>query len=217
MSVVRPQLAGRKVIRATLADGTPVRLRPVLPGDKQQLLEGFRRLSPESRYRRFMAAMEELSPQQLAYLTEIDYVNHYAVIADAPDEPGAPGLGVARYIRDPADPSVAEAAVVVIDDFQGRGLGSLLLHTLGAVALENRITRFRAYFLADNVIVRTLLERLGARFFVDGGMPAAEIELPQQEKELKDTAIYQVLKAFAKGDVTGVRPLPVKGGTAEGR
>lgn len=207
MALVRPELGGRKILQATLADGMPVRLRPILPGDKQKLIDGFRQLSPESRYRRFMAATGDLTPQQLSYFTEINYTDHYAVIAEAPGIPGQPGLGVARYVRDKKDPAVAEAAVVVIDDYQGRGLGTLLLDALGVVALENGITRFRGYFLSDNAIIRGILKKLGARFFMEEGTPVAEVELLAREGELRHMPIYQVLKAFAAGELGYAPPI----------
>ena len=115
-----------------LRDGSRVRLRQGHSSDRQLLLRGFERLSPGSRYRRFLAAMPELSEEKVRYLTEIDNHDHEAIIAL--DEKTGEGIGVARYVRDPQRPDVAEVAVTVIDDWQGRGLGTLLLEVLGARA-----------------------------------------------------------------------------------
>lgn len=188
-----------------LRDGTRVRLRPIVSDDKERLLDGFARLSPESRYRRFMGAIDSLSEQQLRYLTEIDYVDHYAEVAIAVDEPGAPGIGVARYVRSREDPAIAEAAVAVVDDYHGRGVGTLLLDAIGAVALQNGITRFRAYVLQDNKPIRELLGNLGAQFSVIDGELMAEVDLPQRERELLGTPIYRVLRAAARGEIGGWR------------
>ena len=195
----------RRTVEVALRDGTKVRLRPITPDDKDALVSGFRRMSPESRYRRFMGAVDHLTAEQLRYLTEIDYVDHYAVVAFALDTPGRPGIGVARYVRSSDDPTVAEAAVAVVDDHQGRGVGTLLLTALGAVALENGITRFRAFFINDNAPVKQLLDDLGATFTVVDGEPVAEVDLPARAEELKGTPLYGLFRAVARGEVGGWR------------
>jgi GNAT superfamily N-acetyltransferase len=119
----------------TLRDGTRALVRPIRPDDKQRLVDGLERLSPESRYRRFLRPVTSLSERELRYLTEIDYVNHFAWVAVAADVEDQPGLGVARYVRDPKDPEVAEAAVAVIDDYQGKGVGTVLLRMLTATPI----------------------------------------------------------------------------------
>jgi GNAT superfamily N-acetyltransferase len=119
-----------------LRDGSRVRVRQGHSSDKELLLRGFERLSPESRYRRFLAPMPELTEEIVRYLTEIDHRDHGAMIAL--DEAGD-GIGVTRYVRDPHRPEVAEVAevaVTVIDDWQGRGLGTLLLEVISARARE---------------------------------------------------------------------------------
>jgi GNAT superfamily N-acetyltransferase len=112
------------------------------------LLRRFERLSPESRYRRFLAPMPEMTEATVRYLTEIDHHKHEAMIAL--DEQTGEEMGVARYVRDPDHPDVAEVAVTVIDDWQGRGLGTLLLEVISARARAEGITRFTALMLATN-------------------------------------------------------------------
>src|SRR5262245_36906785 len=82
-----------------LDDGSRVTLRLVRPGDKPLLLEAFARLSPESRYRRFLGPKSNLSPAELRYLTECDGVDHFALGAVVRDDAGEHGLGVGRIIR----------------------------------------------------------------------------------------------------------------------
>lgn len=190
-----------RTTEVSLPDGGLVRLRPIVPDDKANLIEGFRRLSPESRYRRFMAPIQALSDELLAELTEVDYRDRFAWMAFSLEEAGTPGMGVSRYVRDPVDEDVAEAAVTVIDDYQGRGLGRLLLELLGAAALENGIRRFRGYGLEDNRPIRELLERLGATAEHDSpGVFRFELDLPAQAHELRGTPMYEVLRAVARGD-----------------
>lgn len=182
-----------------LADGTPLLLRPISPGDKRLLAEGFSRLSPESRHARFFVTQSELTTQMLAYLTEIDYDDHFAWVALLGNERA--GAGVARYIRLRDRPHAAEAAVTVADEFQRRGIGTLLLEALTVVALEHRITMFVGHVLVENQGMRAILEHAGARLDFDSpGVLRFEIDLPAQVSELRSTPLYAVLKAVARGD-----------------
>src|SRR5699024_1514154 len=172
-------LFDRNVSESTLRDGTRIRLRPILPEDKDNLRSAMTRLSAEARYRRFMSTIAELSPQRLRYLTEIDYEDHFALTALALDREPPPGIGFARYIRDPDKPHVAEPAIKVVDAYQGRGLGSLLLEYIMRDALANGITHFRATLLADNMPMNELFAQQDAQFSHDGlGILAAEFSLP---------------------------------------
>jgi GNAT superfamily N-acetyltransferase len=191
----------RRTTRVRLRDGTRVLIRPVMPEDKARFLDGFARLSPESRYRRFMSPIDELTPDMLREFTEVDYVDHFAYVALLADQPGLPGIGVARYIRLPDDPEVAESAVTVVDEYQGRGLGTLLIEALGAVALENGILRFRGYLLIDNQPMVELVEELGARVEFDSpGLYRVEVDLPRQARELRGSPLYTVFRALARGE-----------------
>lgn len=148
-----------------------------------------------------MAPIVDLSEELLVELTEVDYQDRFAWMAFSLDEAGTPGMGVSRYVRDASDPAVAEAAVTVIDDYQGRGLGRLLLEVLGAVALENGIKRFRGYGLEDNRPIRELLRRLGATAEHDApGVFRFELDLPARADQLRGTPMYEVLRAVARGD-----------------
>ncbi len=145
--------------------------------------------------------IEELSEEQLRYLTEIDYVDHFAWVALNLDEAGSPGMGVSRYVRIPDEPEVAEAAVTVVDDYHGRGLGTLLLEALGAVALENGIKRFRGYALEANRAIREVLQAMGASIEHDSpGMLRIEVDLPLRAEELRGSPLGEVLRAVARGD-----------------
>lgn len=198
--MVEEDYVRRRTTEVALRDGTRIRLRPIVPQDKGRLAAAFERLSPESRYRRFMAPLAELTEERLTYLTEIDYVDHFAWAALSLDEAGTPGVA-SRYVRDPADPTVAEAAVTVVDDYQGRGLGTLLLEALGAMALDKGIRRFRSYALEDNRPIRELLSTLGATLEHDSpGLIRVEIDLPVHAEQVRGSPLYEVLRAVARGD-----------------
>jgi len=180
----------------TLRDGTRILIRPIRPDDKEKLVEGLERLSPESRYRRFLRPVKQLSERELRYLTEIDYTSHYAVGALAVDHPDQPGLGIARYVRDPVDPHVAEAAVAVIDDMHGRGIGSLLLDHLIDAARRNGIDVFRSWALAENRTVIEGLQALGADLEYVDGLIRIDLDLPER---FQGSNLEQALRASAEG------------------
>jgi len=181
-----------------LRDGSRVRLRQGHSSDKGLLLRGFARLSPESRYRRFLAAMPELRAGTVRYLTEIDHHDHEAIIAL--DEKTGEGIGVARYIRDPERRGMAEVAVTVIDDWQGKGVGTLLLEVLSARAREEGITTFTALMLASNHEMMDLLEALGPVRIVDREAGTVEIEMPNPEVGLSPV-LKQLLRVAARNHV----------------
>ena len=127
--------------RHRLDDGTLIEFRAVQPGDKALLADGFARLSPESRRRRFFTSKTGLSDEELRYLTEFDGTDHYALGAMRAEGPGAPeGLGVARFVRSTSDPETAEISIVVVDDWQHRGIGKRLLQRIVGAAAERGIS-----------------------------------------------------------------------------
>ena len=135
-----------------LRDGSSIRIRRLRRSDDELMSRGFRRLSPDSRYRRFLEPMPKLPVSMVRYLTEIDHHDHEAMVAV--DERCNEGVGVARYVRDPARPDAAELAATVIDDWQGRGVGTLLTEAISMRAREEGITTFTALMLADNQEMR---------------------------------------------------------------
>jgi GNAT superfamily N-acetyltransferase len=202
-------------IHGVLEDGTAVTFRPIRPEDKARLRAAFERLSPESRYRRFFAAKDHLSESELRYLTEVDYVTHFAWVALLKDDPDEPGIGVGRWVLSADEPEVAEAAVTVIDDYQNRGLGKALLALLVQSASEQGIRAFRASVLGDNVQMLGLLRDLGATpHGWQSGVGTFKVELPKNVDNLPDTPMARVLKAAATGEIAlapKILPSPSRG------
>jgi RimJ/RimL family protein N-acetyltransferase len=161
-----------------LRDGSEVLVRPVRPEDKPLFVAGWERLGQESRYERFMGLKRKLSTQELAFFTELDHADHEAIGAIEPRT--GEGLGVARYVREPGRPDAAEAAVAVIDAWQGRGLGGVLLRRLCTRAAEQGITRFTASLFTANTAMLRAFQRLGAVHvrYSGGGAMAIDVELP---------------------------------------
>ena len=148
-----------------LKDGTRLTLRHIRPDDKLRLAQALGRLSDETRRRRFLTAKPRLSAAELRYLTEVDGHHHKAIVAVTPAASGDADaderiVGVGRYVRDRADPTTAEFAVVVADEYQGRGLGSLLAADLAQRAVGRGVRHFTATTFTDNVAVQRLIETI---------------------------------------------------------
>jgi RimJ/RimL family protein N-acetyltransferase len=143
-----------------LPDGAPVLIRPIRADDKRMLTDGLRRLSDESVHRRFLTPKRSFSRAELRYLTEVDGRDHVALVAEHPSGPVRRLIAVARFVRLAEDPHAAEVAVTVADDWQGRGLGSMLSEQLASEARRLGIRRFTATMAADNVPAHRLMARL---------------------------------------------------------
>jgi len=165
-------------VEVALRDGRRVLIRSVTRSDACLIQQGFDRLSPESRRNRFLMPVTRLTDQAVASLVTLDRESSDAVGALSLDEPGHPGVGIARYARVPGSPDVAEAAVTVLDDYQSVRLGTALGVVLASLAGRRGISRLRAHVLADNRRVLALLDRWGASLHVDSpGVAVAEIDL----------------------------------------
>jgi RimJ/RimL family protein N-acetyltransferase len=191
-----------------LRDGTRVVLRHVRPEDADLLRRGLERLSPESRYRRFLEQISQLTDAQVDYLTRVDGRDHVAIGAVMPDGEGA---GIARFVRLPDEPQVAEAAITVIDDMQGKGLGYLLAIALARAAWERGVRRFRGRVLAENPQILQLLVELGATLEKpdEHGGVVFEVELiptPFPPGSALDLLARRLLKAAATAMAVFVRP-----------
>ena len=198
-----------------LNDGQRVHLRLMRPSDKRLLLDGFERLSPSSRYARFMSAKSRLTERELQYLTEVDGVAHFAMGAlrrrfVSSDE----GVGSARFVRLAEQPDTAEAAVTVLDDFQGQGLGSILLQRLIEAAWEREVRWFRNELLAENAASRKMIEGLSpeVRFSHAGdGAIVATLPVPEPDQTptlpgfFAGTPVQKLLSFVARSKVS-VRP-----------
>ena len=167
-------------MRLRLLDEHEVLVRPIEPDDREALARGFERLSEQSRYQRFMTGIQELSDGDLDYLTEVDHHDHEALIAfdsETPDD----AVGVARFVRAPGGTS-AEAAVTVIDEWHGRGLGTALCNLLAERARAEGVDRLTALLLAENTQMQDVLASLGPSKVIsrEAGTIEIEVELPEE-------------------------------------
>jgi RimJ/RimL family protein N-acetyltransferase len=144
-----------------VADGTRLLLRPIGSDDRDQVAALFARLTPESRYQRFLSPKRELTPRELTFFTDIDHLNHEAIAAV--DQRDDSIVGVARYVRDASRADVAELAIEVADAFQRMGIGTALTSLTIQHAHANGLTSLTATTLWENHAARGLLRHHGFR------------------------------------------------------
>lgn len=185
-----------------LRDGSEVVIRELTPRDAPVLAEVFERLSPESRDLRFLGAKSRLSSNDLEYLTDVDGHAHAAL--GALDAVTGEGVGVARFVRVDPDAPVAEVAVTVVDGWQRRGLGTLLLERLSERARAEGIDRYTALVSGENRAVVGLLDGIGARVLATNAS-AGTIEY---EVALADAGLGHSLRAALRAAASGHMTLP---------
>ena len=183
-------------IPVLLKDGTELMLRPVLPGDSARTSNGPVEFSTETLYRRFMS-MRAPSMALMNYLFQVDYVDHFVwVLVDGPD---GPVVADVRFVRDEADPTVAEIAFIVGDAYQGRGIGNFLMDALVIAAQVAGVKRFSARVLSDNVPMRTILDRFGAHWErEEPGVVVTEFDVPKTDGLQMDPALTAEIRDMAR-------------------
>jgi RimJ/RimL family protein N-acetyltransferase len=143
-----------------LTDGERVVIRPVLPQDRELMVAFFHDLPADARCSRFMHAVSEPSSELLREFTQVDYVNHVALVAEVFVDGRETAIGEARYVRT-ADPSSAEVAVSVAELWQGKGLAELMLTKLECRAAAAGVRQLFSETLATNEKVISLARKAG--------------------------------------------------------
>lgn len=130
----------------TLFDGRVMHIRSLQPHDREAIIEGMKRLSPESLFFRFMAVRHQLSEKEISYFTELDFVNHVGLVATLEVDGVETQVGGGRYIVVDPDAEVrhAELAFIVDDAYHGLGIGTHLFHHLEKLAKLQGISYFDA-------------------------------------------------------------------------
>jgi CRP-like cAMP-binding protein len=159
-----------------MRDDSWLYLRPVLPGDSERSSEGTIEFSSETLYRRFQTPRTP-SKSLMSYLFEVDYKDHFVWVMTEGEE--GPVVADARFVRDETDPTLAEVAFIVGDDYQGRGVGTFLMAALAVAARGDGVRRFSARVLSDNLAMRKVLDRFGAQWQRDDlGVVTTVIDVP---------------------------------------
>jgi acetyltransferase len=159
-----------------MKDGTEVLIRPIRPEDsgmEEEFIEG---LSEESAFFRFFGIPREPSPEMVARLCNIDYEKEMAVVAETSFNGKRVLAGVARMLETTLNR--AEFAVVVADEFQGRGLGGKLTSVMLEFARERRLSSVYAAIVPENTVMISLAKKFGFRIVhEDAELVIAELPL----------------------------------------
>ncbi len=162
--------------QVALRDGTAAWVWPLLPTDRARLVDEFAKLSPESRRHRFLVPVMRLSEEMLRRLVDdVDGVDHVALVlmAETPDGDLDP-VGIARMVRYGEVPDLADLAVTVRDDWQGRGVATALLGVL-VTHRPAGVTHVLTSVFSDNAASLAMLSRLGPTTTQDHGSGTVDV------------------------------------------
>ena len=158
-----------------LRHGQQVEIRALRPDDRASLLAAVDRTSSHSLYRRFFAMKRGFTEQEIAFFSNVDFVSHVALVAVL-EEDGRPLIvGGGRYIV--VQPGQAEVAFVVVDQYQGHGIGAKLLHHLAVMARDAGLKELVAEVLPENTSMLKVFERSGLRLDTRRGPQGVHITL----------------------------------------
>lgn len=164
-----------------LVNGLKVTIRPILPEDASQLQEGYRRLSAQSRYLRFLQSAPEISPQLAQEFSNLDYHTRMALVAEIESGEEQRLIGVARYgMLGPEYPDSAECGIVVGDDYQQQGLGTMLMERLARYAYLHGIKQFLGTVHITNATMLRFVKRAGLpyeRTIIEPGIWEVRVQL----------------------------------------
>jgi RimJ/RimL family protein N-acetyltransferase len=145
--------------REQLRDGRPVHIRALKPDDEAGMLSAIDRTNAESLRRRFFVTKRHFSAGEKDFFLNVDFVRHVALVAVVEDEGRPTIVGGCRYIV--TEPGEAEVAFVVVDAYQGRGIGTLLTSHLAGLAREAGLKQLVADVLPENTAMRKVLGKCG--------------------------------------------------------
>jgi RimJ/RimL family protein N-acetyltransferase len=142
-----------------LRNGRRVEIRALRPGDRESLVKAVDRASPQSLYRRFFGVKRHFTQDEIQFFSDVDFINHVALVAVAEDD-GRPGIiAGGRYVI--SAPGTGEVAFMVVDGYQGQGIGAALMRHLTLIAREAGLRKFTAEVLPNNTAMLKVFERSG--------------------------------------------------------
>jgi acetyltransferase len=168
----------------TLEDGTQVTLRPIRPDDAARLQAGFLKLTPETIYLRFMKIAVQLTDREAENFANVDYQANMAFVCSIQEDGEEQLIVSARYASRPDEPGIAEVGIVVRDDYQGRGLGGIVLNRLVRYARTHGIHEFAATILTSNMRIMRFVQSSGLpyrREMIEPGVWDIRISLWESE------------------------------------
>lgn len=174
-----------------MKNGAPYEIHPCIDPQmhfttalwREEIKKGFKSMSAQSIWQRFATGLNELSEQQLDYLTDIDGKDRVAFCAVIIQQDSYRGIGLSRYIKLKDETDIAEFSVTVIDEFQNQGIGRALLAQLIESAQTNGFKVLRGFVLPSNKAMLALCKRFQATTAKDGTFIRADIAVPQSEQK----------------------------------
>jgi GNAT superfamily N-acetyltransferase len=151
--------AARYAVVEALRDGRRFQVRALKPDDRNAFLAAVGQSSAQSLYRRFFSPVRGFTEAQITRFVDVDFVDHVALIAVLGEEGRDVIIGGGRYVV--VKPGQAEVAFVVVDQYQGLGVGSALMRHLGAIARDAGLRELIAEVLADNASMLKVFEKSG--------------------------------------------------------
>jgi ribosomal protein S18 acetylase RimI-like enzyme len=169
-----PEAAGYSA-REQLRDGRPVKIRALRRDDRADLLAAMGRTGMQSLQRRFFVPKNGVSEEEIAFFLDIDFESHVALVAQT-DEVGRPAIvGGGRYIV--AQPGQAEVAFLVIDAYQGQGIGTILMRHLMILARDAGLKEMIAEVLPENSAMLKLFKKFGFKIAPQGSARVIHLAL----------------------------------------
>jgi RimJ/RimL family protein N-acetyltransferase len=177
MSQTQDHAAQNYAADCLLRDGRRVTIRALRPDDEEALTAAVEGLSAASLHRRFFAVKRNFSDREKAFFLHVDFVNHVALVAEFAGEATAKIIGGARYIV--GSPGSAEVAFAIVDEFQGQGLGTLLMRQLLTIARGAGLDTLVAEVLAENAAMLKVFEKSGLELQTrrDGGVVHVQMQI----------------------------------------
>jgi RimJ/RimL family protein N-acetyltransferase len=169
------EAAKYSVVQA-LRNGRRVEIRALKPEDRDPLLAAVDRTSAQSLYRRFFAVKRGFSETEKAFFLNVDFVDHVALVAVLEEDGRRAIVGGGRYVV--LQPGKAEVAFVVVDQYQGQGIGAALMHHLAAIARAAGLQELVAEVLPDNVSMLKVFEKSGLRVDTKRESRVVHVTLP---------------------------------------
>jgi len=145
--------------RERLSDGSQIDIRTLRPEDEADMLAAVGKASAQSLQRRFFVMKRHFSDKERAFFMDIDFKNHVAIVAVAEEAGRKVIVGGGRYIV--FEPGRAEMAFVVVDTWQGRGIGSILMRHLVKIASDARLQELTAEVLPENAAMLKVFGKFG--------------------------------------------------------
>jgi RimJ/RimL family protein N-acetyltransferase len=164
-----PELADYTAVEH-LRDGRPIEIRALCPDDGPGMLAAVGKTSTQSLRRRFFVPKKGFSEREMAFFLDIDFENHVALVAEIVEDGHPVIIGGGRYVV--VGPGQAEIAFVVIDAYQGQGIGTILMRHLGALARDSGLKKLIAEVLPENTAMLKVFRKFG---FLLGPQRASQV------------------------------------------